>query len=98
MTHTRRNGATLMELLVAVAIVGVLLAVVGPGPRPTAASGTPDIASRVASARGHALRSGRPVTTVVDSNGHELTLYPDGSAAVDSLKVDPLTGAVRHAP
>jgi prepilin-type N-terminal cleavage/methylation domain-containing protein len=74
----RRSGSTLIELLVALAVLGVALAVSSVAFRAEAA---PDAAERlelrIAEARRRAVESGRPVTVSLDS-GRAGTAYPDG--------------------
>lgn len=82
-TRRRRSGVTLVELLVALVVLGVVSSLAGLALH-AAASGspsTPDDARTVAArARASALRTGRPVTLV--RPGPEgpvaMTAFPDG--------------------
>lgn len=92
-------GATLLELVVTLAILGVAAAVVVPALR-HAADAPPTLNDRVAAARRSALEKGRAVTLQLrDSTGaHLLTAYPDGRVVADSgLALDPLNGRPRAA-
>lgn len=89
-----RRGVTLLELLVVVTLVGIVasVAVIAmPGKRVL----PDDTAHRIAGARTEALRTGRPVTVVVqlDTVYGVATAMPDGSVLADSAAhVDRLTG------
>ncbi|HEU4557052.1 MAG TPA: prepilin-type N-terminal cleavage/methylation domain-containing protein [Longimicrobium sp.] len=92
-----RSGATLLELMVALAILAIAAGVVVPALR-HAAQAPPTLHDHVAAARREALEQGRAVTrTLRDSAGTRLlTAYPDGRVAADTvLGVDPLTGRPR---
>ncbi len=97
MTRTRRGGATLIELIVTVAVLGILSGVAtmsllkGPPVDPT------DLGVIAARLRRNAARTGTPESgiAIVDSVAIPLTAFPDGSIAADSsLHVDLLTGRV----
>lgn len=100
MTASRRSGVTLIELLVTVAVLGILSGVAAPALlRPVAPDSTSPafIAEQL---RRAALRDGTEKSAVVtrDSASAVLTAYPDGSLVADSgLAVDALTGTVSHA-
>ena len=96
------GGFTLVEVLVTLALIGLVLglvAVAGPTlqPPPTA-----EVPRRIAAARAAAIDGGRPVTvTFADSS--TVTVYPDGSASpariwdgAASWVVDPWTAEVRR--
>jgi len=92
-----RAGATLLELVVALAILAVAAAVVVPSLR-RAAQAPPTLNDRVAAARREALEHGRAVTVQLrDSAGaHLLTAFPDGRVAADTgMALDPLNGRPR---
>ncbi len=89
-----RAGATLLELIVALAILGLMAGVAGvafrAGDGLTPAAGR---AARVAEARRTALESRRPVRfTLEDAEG---TAFPDGRVLVEGGEVEPLTGRPR---
>lgn len=96
----RRRGVTLVELLVAIVIVGLLAGVVGlavrRAPQPSEAE---RLATDVADARRTALRDGRPATIEIRLDGapHAVTALPDGGVIADRvvrqrLGIDRLTG------
>jgi prepilin-type N-terminal cleavage/methylation domain-containing protein len=94
----RVRGSTLVELLVVLAILGVVAGVAGPSfraePRRTEID---EVEARVAAARRDAIRSGRSVTVIVFRDGQVMmaTAHADGSIVADSaLAIDRLTG--RH--
>ena len=95
-----RAGTTLLELVVALAVLGILAGVAGIALR---APAEPDAAavreSRVAAARREALETRRPVTLLLESatGPVEGVAYPDGRVllADSALDVDPLTGRRR---
>jgi general secretion pathway protein H len=94
-----RAGATLVELLVVLAILGIAAGVVGLAhARLEAPDAESERAARVAAARREALETRRPVrlTLETDEGPAVLTLYPDGTARGDTaFRVDPLTGRPR---
>jgi prepilin-type N-terminal cleavage/methylation domain-containing protein len=101
----RRSGVTLLELLITVAILGVVAGVVTLT-LPRLDEPAPDTAaSRIARARREAVASGRPVTVRVDTVGAsasappvDATAWPDGSVVADSvLAIDQLSGRPAHA-
>ena len=98
----RRGGVTLVELLVAIAIVGLLAGVVGLAARRAPQPGEAErLATFVADARRTALRNGRPATIEIRLDGapHAITALPDGGMIADRvvrkrLGIDRLTGVV----
>jgi prepilin-type N-terminal cleavage/methylation domain-containing protein len=99
MTPSRRRGVTLIELLVTVAVLGILSGVAAPALLRPVASDTTDPGFVAEQLRRDALRSGtsKSAVVVVDSISVELTAYPDGSLASDSaLATDLLTGTASH--
>ena len=95
-----RHGVTLVELIAALAIVGVALGVAGMafGARGTAAGQRDAVAERIADARAAALRGGSAVSVTVTVDGREtsVTALPDGSVIADAtVAVDRLTGRMR---
>ena len=95
-----RAGVTLIELIVALAILGVALAVSGLSVRSLAPTPESRALRALESARRQAIETGAPATVLRD--GRTVRFAPDGSAAggpilTDSLVlfVDPMTGAVR---
>lgn len=94
------KGVTLVELLVVLAILGVMAGVVGLAF--ATGSGVRDdrteAATTVLRARTEALRSGATVqaTVFVEGTPHAIAVLPDGRVLADSaLGVDTFTGAVR---
>lgn len=102
MTHRAGRGFTLLEVLVTLALMGLLLglvAVTGPALQPPLEAEVP---RRIAAAREDAIRIRAPVTeTFADSTS--VTLFPDGSATPAHVRdagavwvVDPWTAEVRR--
>lgn len=96
-----RRGVTLVELLVALAILGLMTAVVVLQAKPARLPRSDWRSDSVAALRRRALTEGRAQTTilVIDSaTAHPLTALPDGRVVADSLvNVDAFTGRVREA-
>jgi prepilin-type N-terminal cleavage/methylation domain-containing protein len=93
-----RNGVTLLELMVALALLGILTSIVGPALRPSAWT-TEDTRAQldIAALRRSAIETGMAVSAAVSTAGgsYELTALPDGSViAHPGLRVDRLTGRV----
>lgn len=96
------RGVTLLELAVALAILGAALAVAGLGVRSLELPRAARIAGDIELARARAASTG--VVTTVSINGRSVRFAPDGSATggpivLDSLVffVDPITGELRSA-
>lgn len=91
-----RSGATLAELIVVLAVLGIMASVVGLTARTAEPRQVSDgTIATIAAARREALLSGRPVTLTVELAGRTAaaTAWPDGSISADSaLAVDPLSG------
>jgi prepilin-type N-terminal cleavage/methylation domain-containing protein len=95
-----RRGVTLVELMVTLALIGLLAGVVGltlhTAPRaPSIDAPT----ARLVAARDSALRLGVPVTIAltVDGHSHVATALPDGRVIADSaFAIDAMSGTVRH--
>lgn len=97
---TSRAGTTLLELVVALAVLGILAGVAGIALRAPAQPDPSAVrASRVAAARRAALETRRPVPLLLESQtgAVEGVAYPDGRVllADSALDVDPLTGRPR---
>lgn len=95
---TNTRGLTLVELLVVVAILGLMAGVVGLG-----WSASPHHAeeSQVTVARQRAIQSGIPTRFQIFLGGETVTLValPDGSIiGTGGLPIDPLTGAPAASP
>ncbi len=89
-----RRGVTLVELIVALALLGLILGICTlaiASLRPASGS---EILRALAQARAEAIRTGRMVRTVMYHSPLPAVLFlPDGSAIGPG--VDPLTGAIR---
>lgn len=102
MMHRVGRGFTLLEVLVTLALMGLLLglvAVAGPSLQPPPEAEVP---RRIAAAREEAVRTRAPVTVTFDDST-TVSLFPDGSATPASVHdqgtvwvVDPWTAEVRH--
>jgi prepilin-type N-terminal cleavage/methylation domain-containing protein len=89
------RGVTLVELMVVLALLGVVAGVAGVALQSTSRVPENDALAIVTAARTEALRTGRPVTVEVrlDGRPRAVTAWPDGSVIADeSLGVDRLTG------
>jgi prepilin-type N-terminal cleavage/methylation domain-containing protein len=96
------KGVTLVELIVALALLGLVLGISGlalRSLRPPPASGA---IRQLEAARAEALRTGRPVVVHVDTIA--VRFAPDGSSSGGTIvvqglatTVDPLTGGVHAA-
>ncbi|HEX2778578.1 MAG TPA: prepilin-type N-terminal cleavage/methylation domain-containing protein [Gemmatimonadaceae bacterium] len=90
-----RSGTTVVELLVVLAILGVVAGVTAVAihtPRPAAAGGA---AATLVDARECAVRTGRTVTVIVADSAdvRAATAYPDGRLIVDDrLSIDTRSG------
>ncbi len=96
-----RGGATLIELIVTIAIIAVIAGTAGLAMRPAPASGRDDRSpdARVAALRGAALARATPLsdTVAVDGRLVTVTAFPDGRVVADSaLHVDQLSGRAPH--
>jgi len=104
MTAPGRIGVTLIELLVALTLLGLMTAVVGVAiPRRDAPTAADEITRALSDARRAAIDSGHSVsiTLLVGGTPRAATILPDGSVVADSgLAVDRLSGAgpAAHAP
>jgi prepilin-type N-terminal cleavage/methylation domain-containing protein len=95
-----RAGLTLIEVVVTLALLGVLFGLVAVSTVALEPTTEATIPRRIAAARREAVRTGVPVTLAFE-NGAQATLYPDGSAtparvadSAGTWRVDPWTGAV----
>jgi prepilin-type N-terminal cleavage/methylation domain-containing protein len=91
-----RTGATLLELIVVIAIISIIAGVVGLGMAARKPMSSGDrLQSRIAAARHDAVATGHPVTIVLDAEGgpRPATAYPDGRVLTDAVaNIDPMTG------
>lgn len=91
------HGVTLLELVVVLALLGIMAGVVGLSLRSAKPVPRMDVASLAAArARDSAVRSGRAVTVVItrDSQIFDATAFPDGRVvAAKRLSIDLLSGA-----
>jgi prepilin-type N-terminal cleavage/methylation domain-containing protein len=94
-----RGGTTLVELLVVLAVLGIMTSVAGLAfgrvrAEPTQAD---VMLARIAAARREAIVTGRDVsmTVMLDGGPHAVTAHADGSVRADSLPaLEPLSGRV----
>jgi prepilin-type N-terminal cleavage/methylation domain-containing protein len=94
------RGVTLVELVVALAVIGVGLGVAGLAVRALEAGPEAQVLRTIDSVRARAIATGEPV--VAEIGGRAVRFAPDGSALGGPLvkgsfivRVDPLTGEVR---
>ena len=95
-----RDGATLVELLITLAIIALMAVTAGLAIRSPSARTSSTPATRISEARRGATSHGRPVTVeiVVDGRVQSATAFPDGTVIADSLlMIYPLTGRSAHA-
>lgn len=97
------RGTTLLELVVALAILGTALGVVGLGVRAVTPPAEAEVLGALRAVRERAIQTGAPVTFT--GSGSAVRFAPDGSATggpvlADSATyvVDPLTGMARRVP
>jgi prepilin-type N-terminal cleavage/methylation domain-containing protein len=103
---TARRGVTLIELIVVIAILGVMAGVATLGLRTVRKTDQVDVATALISAtRDSALRTGRPATTAIPAAALPsgiavlVTALPDGRViAPRALGIDALSGRPVHAP
>jgi prepilin-type N-terminal cleavage/methylation domain-containing protein len=65
----KRAGVTLLELIVVIALLGLILAVAAPSFLVPEGNGTTELADLVGTARRTAVLRGEPVTLVIETNG-----------------------------
>lgn len=96
-----RLGVTLIELLVALAVLGLLTGVVVLQVRPVRRLPGDWRADSIAAVRRRAVAEGAPRTAILASDpagAHAITALPDGRVIADSaVDVDAFTGRVREA-
>jgi prepilin-type N-terminal cleavage/methylation domain-containing protein len=91
-----RGGVTLVELLVALVILGVVASVTTLVIRPIAKPPVGDPTTAIADSLSVAIIEGRAITLSMRLHGDDVsaTVYPDGSAIADSaFHIDRFTGA-----
>lgn len=94
-------GFTLVELMVVLAILGVMAGVVGLAVRMPEADPAAERAARIADARRRALETRRPVLLLVEQGDStwRMVALPDGSVRADTaLGLETLTGRPRALP
>ncbi len=87
---TFRRGVTLLELLVALMLLSVLLGVSGVAVASLKAPRASARVRQIEAAHAAAIRTGQPVSVVVDSSAYRF--LPDGRGVGPG--VDPVTGAI----
>ncbi|OLD39482.1 MAG: hypothetical protein AUI57_03160 [Candidatus Rokubacteria bacterium 13_1_40CM_2_68_8] len=93
----RNRGVTLVELIVVVAIIGLVFGVTGLAFSSLRAPRESAWAAALRQARTEAIHNGRPVRAVTTGTQHVAPLFlPDGRAI--GRGADPLTGAPVDAP
>ena len=95
-----RAGVTLIELIVVIALLGLIAGMTTVSFQAGGGAHTPSLAQRIAIARGDAIRTGQPVELAsTDSVGtHLLRALPDGRVLGEpSTGVDVTTGQLRDA-
>ena len=96
---SRRTALTLLELLVAVTLLGAIAGVATLAMRPPLRPEPAGRRQQIDNARSLALRLGQPVSVALPSSSGawQATALPDGSVIADSsLDVDRLTGRPRR--
>ncbi|HET7188381.1 MAG TPA: prepilin-type N-terminal cleavage/methylation domain-containing protein [Gemmatimonadaceae bacterium] len=95
-----RAGVTLIELIVVIALLGLIAGMTTVSMRADSGVHSPSLAQRIASARRDAIRTGQPTElAITDSVGtHVLRALPDGRVLGEpSTGVDVTTGELRDA-
>lgn len=90
---SRRRGVTLIELVIALSILGLVLGISGVALATLRLPRESDVARRFQQARIEAIRTGRPVSIPghrTPDPGSRLLFFPDGRAL--GAGADPLTG------
>lgn len=97
-----RDGVTLLELILVLAILGLMAGVVGlAAPKAVILAKADGAVASAMELRALAIRSGHAVTGDVSMRSGivAVTAYPDGRVLADgALGIDPLSGRVTHAP
>jgi prepilin-type N-terminal cleavage/methylation domain-containing protein len=98
MSRFTRRGSTLIELIVTVALLGIVASVAAVALRLPSLDDAAGLSARVKTARRQAIESGRAIWFEVplkpgESDG---TAYPDGRVLIadSSVEVDPMTGRI----
>jgi prepilin-type N-terminal cleavage/methylation domain-containing protein len=95
------RGLTLVEMLVVLALLGVVASIAAVALPPVAAPPASTALDSLATARRTAITSGRPVTVVLSFDSgpaRRVTAFPDGRVVADSdVPVDLFTGRVNAA-
>jgi len=98
---SRRAGVTLLELILVLAILGLMAGIVGlAAPRIVTVAKADSATATAMDLRAKAIRSGHVVTGDVSMRSGivAVSAYPDGRLLADSaLRIDPLSGRVTHA-
>jgi Tfp pilus assembly protein FimT len=93
----RNEGTTLVELIVVVAILGLVFGVSGLAFMSLRTPRGSEWARALSQARSEAIRRGQPIRAVTPSTQHLAPLFlPDGRAI--GVGADPLTGAPLNGP
>jgi prepilin-type N-terminal cleavage/methylation domain-containing protein len=92
--RANRSGLTLLELMLVVAVLAIVSSVAMLA-MPSRTNAPDDAVHRIADARTRALRTGRPVTVIVeiDSSFSLATAMPDGRVLADPrARIDAMSG------
>lgn len=96
--NSQRRGVTLIELVVVLAILGIMAAVTGLTMNTAAPAVSPDTTiTQITHLRDSALMTGKPITTVLTHHDTAIavTVFPDGRVLSTGGHIDRMTGRAR---